>query len=208
MWKQCPLDPLVSQNYYPIENWSPLNSHCVPLSENKCTKIDLRSLKWACGAGVFQMGPFYSLLVAIYKHAKLRALYHNLRAISRSSTCLITSLEHNFPAYREGKKCSCDTVKQCVLTIQLSTVGMSCRKSSQLEDLLMYCDSCCQQFSSTLCSCNFQPSPLHWYRFKSLLTITHTEAAGTINCLFGFWCLTLYESKERCFQNIRAAQLN
>lgn len=107
-----------------------------------------------------QMGPFYSLLVAIYKHAKWRALNHNLRAKCTSTTCLITLLEHNFPAYR-GKKCSRDNVKQCVLTIQLSTVGMSCRTSSQLEDLLMYCDSCCQQFSSTLSSCNFQPSPLH-----------------------------------------------
>lgn len=168
---------------------------------SQVSEVGLRS--WS-----LQMGPFYSLLVAIYKHAKLRALHHNLRAISRSSTCLITSLEHNFPAYREGGKCSCDNVKQCVLTIQLSTVDMSCKKSSQLEDLLMYCDSCCQQFSSTLCSCNFQPSPLHWYHFKSLLTITHTEAAGTINCLFRFWCFTLYESKERCFQNTRVAQLN
>lgn len=133
-----------------------------------------------------QMGPFYSLLVAIYKHAKLSALHHNLRAKCRSSTCLITSPECNFPAYREKKKCSCDSVKQCVLTIRLCTVGMSCRESSQLEDLLMHCDSCCQQFSSTLSSCNFQPSPLHWYHFKSLLTITQTEAAGAINCLLWF----------------------
>ena len=154
------------------------------------------------------MGPFYSLLVAIYKHAKLRALHRNLRAKRRSSTCLITSSEHNFPAYREGGKRSCDNVKQCVLTIQLSTVGLSCWESSRLEDLLMYCDSCCQQFSSTLSSCNFQPSPLHWYRFKRLLTITHAEAVGAIKCLLWFWCFTLYGSKERCFQNTHVAQLN
>lgn len=169
---------------------------------SQVSEVGLRS--WS-----LQMGPFYTLLVAIYKHAKLRALHHNLRAISRSSTCLITSFGTQFSCLqRGGKKCSCDNVKQCVLTIERSIVGMSCRKSSQLEDLLMYCDSCCQQFSSTLCSCNSQPSPLHWYRFKSLLTITHTEAAGTIHCLFWFWCFTLYESEERCFQNIRAAQLN
>lgn len=58
VWKQCPLDPLFSQPYYPIENWSSANSHCVPLSENKCTKIDLRSLKWAHEAGVYRWDHF------------------------------------------------------------------------------------------------------------------------------------------------------
>ena len=100
--KQCPLDPLFSQPYYPIENWSSANSHCVPLSENKRTKIDLEPLKWARGAAVYRWDHFISLLVAIYKHAKLRALHHNLRAKCRSSTCLITSPEHNFPAHRGG----------------------------------------------------------------------------------------------------------
>lgn len=158
-------------------------------------------------AAVLHVGPFYSLLVAIYKHAKLQARHHNLQAKCRSSTCLITLLEHNYPAYRGGK-CSCDNVKQCVLTIQLSTVGMSSRKCSQLEDLLMYCDSCCQQFSSALSFCNFQPSSLHWYCFKSLHTITHPEAAGSIDCLLWFWCFTLCASSERCFQDNRVAQLN
>lgn len=151
-----------------------------------------------------QMGPFYSLLVAISKHAKLRALHHNLQAKCRSSTCLITLLGHNFlpcgkKKRRKERKCNNENVKQCVFTIRVSTEGSSRRTSSRLEDLLMYCDSCCQQFSSTLSSCNFQPSPLHWYHFKSRLTITHSEAVGAVNCLLWFWYFTLYESKERCF---------
>lgn len=100
---------------------------------------------------------------------------------------------------RKERKCNNENVKQCVFTIRVSTEGSSRRTSSRLEDLLMYCDSCCQQFSSTLSSCNFQPSPLHWYHFKSRLTITHSEAVGAVNCLLWFWCFTLYESKERCF---------
>lgn len=69
------------------------------------------------------MGPFYSLLVAIYKHAKLRA-----PPPQPVSQMLEFHLSHNlvgaqFSCLQRGKKCSCDNVKQCVLTIQLSTVG-------------------------------------------------------------------------------------
>lgn len=127
-------------------------------------------------------------------------------------TCLLTSLgvwwgRAGFSCLQRGKNCSCDNVIQCVLTIELPTLGMSSRKSSHLEDLLMYCDSGCQQFSSTLSSCNFQPSPLHWYHFKSPLTISHTRAAGSIDGSLRFWCFTLCQSKGRCFQNRCAAQL-
>lgn len=154
------------------------------------------------------MGPFYSLLVAIYKHAKLRALHHNLQAKCRSSTCLITSLEHNFPAYKGGK-CSCDNVKQCVLTIQQysGTVMQKEQPVGGSANVLWLLLSAVQLYS-TLSSCNFQPSPLHWYRFKRLLTITHAEAVEAINSLLWFWCFTFYESKEGCFQNTHVAQLN
>lgn len=33
-------------------------SHCVPLSKNKCPKIDLRSLKWVFGAPVYRWNHF------------------------------------------------------------------------------------------------------------------------------------------------------
>lgn len=167
----------------------------------------------ARGAALLHMGPFYSLLVAIYKHAKA--------ASSPTATCktnaavhLSPNLDggwvgegHGFPACRGVKNCSCDNVVQCVLTIQIPTLGMSSRKSSHLDYLLMYCDSGCQQFSSTLSSCNFQPSPLHWYHFKSPLTISHIGAAGSIEGWLWVWCFPLCQSKERCFQNRCAAQL-
>lgn len=138
------------------------------------------------GAALLHMGPFYSLLVAIYKHAKVAS--SPLQPECMSSTCLITLLEHSFPAYRGGK-CGCDSVEQCVLTIPPCIQGMSSRKSSQLDDLLMYCDSCCQQFNSTLSACNFQPSSLHYYCFKSLLTKSHTEAARLIVCSGFQFCI-------------------
>lgn len=67
---------------------------------------------------ILHMGPFYSLLVAIYKHAKLWAGHHNLWAEGRSSTCLITPQSPCLQSrVEEEKNCSCDNVKQCVLTI-------------------------------------------------------------------------------------------
>lgn len=178
----------------------------MPLLENKCTKIDLRSLKWSLLSCSFTHGTILFSSAGILQTCKTVSLppqpatqmreFHLSRGVVRV---------HVFSAYRGGK-CSCDNVKQCVLTILLSTPGMSSRKSSHLEGLLMYCDSCCQQFGSPLSSCNFQPSPLHWYHFKSLLTICHTEAAGSIECLLWFGCSTFCGSRKWCFQNGQVAQ--
>ncbi len=208
VWKQCPLDPLFSQPYYPIENWSSANSHCVSLSR-RINALKLISGLWSGPAEL----EFTHGTILFTSGGNLQTCKTEISPPQPVSQTQEFHLSHNlvgaqFSCLQREKKCSCDNVKQCVLTIQLNTVGMSCRKSSQLEDLLMYCDSCCQQFSSALSSCNFQPSPLHWYRFKSLLTITHTEAVGAINRLLWFWCFTLYESKERCFQNTCVDQLN
>lgn len=186
MPSRSPLFTTLLSNWKLISNKLPL---CASLSENKRTKIDLKSLKWACGAGVYRWDHFIHFWWQFTNMQNWEPLHHNLRAKCSSSTCLITSSEHNFPAHRGGggeggELWQCQTM--CVNNSTLYTAGMSCRKSSQLVDLLMHCDSCCQQFSPTRSSCNFQPSPQCWYRFKRPLTITHTEAAGAINCLLWF----------------------
>lgn len=50
----------------------------------------------------------------------------------------------------------------------------------------MFCDSCCQQFSSALSSCNFQPSSQHWYRFKKPPLHRSSHAVRSIDCLLWF----------------------
>lgn len=85
------------------------------------------------------------------------------------------------------KKPSCDNIIQCVcvLTIQLLTPGMSSRKSSQLEDLLMYFDSGCQQFSSALClPVIFSHLHCSDTSSKACSLISHTGAASIVGLLW------------------------
>lgn len=96
----------------------------------------------------------------------------------------------------------------CVLTIQLLTPGMSSRKSSQLEDLLMYFDSGCQQFSSALClPVIFSHLHCSDTSSKACSLISHTGAASIVGLLW-FGCVTLCPDKDRCFQKQRLGSAN
>lgn len=58
VWKQCPLHPLFSQPHYPIENVSSASSHAAPFSENKRSRMDLGSVKWADRAWLYRWDHF------------------------------------------------------------------------------------------------------------------------------------------------------
>lgn len=155
------------------------------------------------------MGPFYSLLVAIYKHAKTESTPPQpaSQMVEFHLPCNLAGAQ--FSPKKEKKKCGSDIVKQCVLTIHLCVTGMPCRKSSQLEDLLMYCDSCCQQFSSILSSCNFQPSSLRSFHSKKACSLSVTPKLwGLLTVCTGFDVVSLDESKEEHFQDTCVARLH
>lgn len=95
-----------------LSNWKLIFSHCAPLLENKCSKIDLRSQMWSPCVELLHTGPFYSPLAPIYKHAKLASSTQNA---CTGSTCPITSLDGSFPAHG-GAQHGSGSVEQCVLT--------------------------------------------------------------------------------------------
>lgn len=102
------------------------------------------------------------------------------------STCPITSLDGSFPTQRGAQRGS-GSIEHRVLTLyHKARWVMSSGKRSKLEDLLMFCDSCCQQLSSALSSCNFQPSSLHWYCFKKPPLHRSSHTVRSIDCLLWF----------------------
>lgn len=152
-------------------------------------------LSWRINAAKLISGLRSGARVEIYVRDHFNLLWcqftnmHNLQAQHQphtSSTCPVTSPDGSFPAHRGAQRGSA-SAEQRVLTLYLKARwGMSSRKRSKLEDLLMFCDSCCQQFSSALSSCNFQPSSPHWYRFKKPLLHCSTHAVRSIDCLLWF----------------------
>lgn len=103
-----------------------------------------------------------------------------------SSTCPVTSPDCSVLAHRGAQRGS-GSVEQRVLTLyHKARWRCQAESAASLEDLLMFCDSCCQQFSSALSSCNFKPSSPHWYRFKKPPLLCSPHAVRSIDCLLWF----------------------
>lgn len=70
----------------------------------------------------------------------------------------------------------------------------------------MFCDSCCQQFSSSLSSCNFQPSSLRWYHFKKP-SLDHSHSCCQVYWLFALvFIYALCEQGGDVWENGHPAQ--
>lgn len=126
VWKQRTRNPLISQAYYPIENWSSVNSHCVPLKE-EMYKIDLRSQKWRLWSLGYRWDHFIHHWWQ-FTHWKTELLQRE-PVSQKCSTCFITllKLEHHFVWFHfSGRKCLGVTMSNRVcLTIHPCTVSMS-----------------------------------------------------------------------------------
>lgn len=121
VWKQRTRNPLISQAYYPIENWSSVNSHCVPLKE-EMYKIDLRSQKWRLWSLSYRCDHFFQCLFLLRVLAQIPCepevlhLFHNL--VEAGAPFYLTTLPRE-------KMSQCDNVKQGRLMIHPCTVSMS-----------------------------------------------------------------------------------